>query len=165
MKVQGFPPIVGAEPTRLILGSMPGVASLEADQYYAKRGNAFWRIIEALFEIPTALPYAERCERLTARGVALWDVIAQCEREGSLDGNIVEASIVPNDFQRFLDDHPTIIRIHFNGGKAEESYRRHVLPKLEGRAAELPRTRLPSTSPAHTVKFETKLEAWREIVR
>lgn len=143
----------------LILGSMPGQASLVAGEYYAHRQNAFWRIMGALVGAQPELPYEQRLERLQAAGIALWDVIAACEREGSLDADIVGKSIRPNDFAAFLAKHPAIRRICFNGGTAEASFRRHVLPGLDAARYEL--IRLPSTSPAHAaLSFGQKLAAW-----
>jgi len=143
---------------------MPGVRSLEAGQYYAHPRNAFWKIIEALLAIPAALPYAERCARLAEAGVALWDVIGRCEREGSLDAAIRNATLQPNDFVAFLAEHPAISRVFFNGGKAEAVFRRHVLPTLGERGRRLRLTRLPSTSPAYAaLSFEQKRDAWRQI--
>ncbi len=143
---------------------MPGVRSLEAGQYYAHPRNAFWKIIEAVLDIPAELPYAKRCDRLADSGVALWDVIGRCEREGSLDAAIRNATLQPNDFASFLADHPDLRHVFFNGGKAEEVFRRRVLPTLGERGRQLRFTRLPSTSPAYAVMtFEQKCEAWREI--
>jgi hypoxanthine-DNA glycosylase len=101
-------------------------------------------------------------------GLAVWDVLASCTRESSLDSDIDEASIVPNDFAGFFREHPGIRRVFFNGAKAEQSFRRHVLPALGSApdaAPERTYTRLPSTSPAHAaMSFERKLEAWRVLL-
>ena len=148
----------------LILGSMPGVRSLEAEQYYAHPRNLFWPIIEALFEIPAAWPYEARCEALAEKGVALWDVIGRCERNGSLDSAIRNQTLQPNDFADFFTRHRKIRRVFFNGGKAEEVFRRRVLPTLGALGEALTLTRLPSTSPAYAVlSFEQKLAAWRAV--
>lgn len=147
----------------LILGSMPGQASLQADQYYAHPRNAFWRIMGDLIGAGPALPYALRLEKLKAAGIALWDVIAVCERDGSLDSDILRASVCANDFQAFLAAHSGISRVFFNGAAAEASFRRHVLPGLAGRELQL--LRLPSTSPAHAARsYVEKLAAWQVIV-
>ena len=103
---------------------------------------------------------------LVEHGIALWDVLRACARPGSLDADIVESSIVPNDFQSFFELHRGIEAVYFNGAKAEHAYRRHVHPSLRGRAAGIDLTRLPSTSPAHAaLYFEAKLAAWRVMVR
>jgi len=147
----------------LILGSMPGKASLTAQQYYAHPRNAFWRIMGDLVGAGPALSYAERLQKLGEAGVALWDVIAACERPGSLDADIVNESVRGNDFAGFFAVHRSITRVFFNGATAELYFRRHVLPGLAGWS--LPTRRLPSTSPAHaTLSYEAKLAAWSVIV-
>lgn len=148
----------------LLLGSMPGVASLAAQRYYAHPRNAFWPIVTSLLAIGD-LEYAHRVEQVRSRGVAIWDVLGACFRPGSLDSDIDDASLVPNDFQPFFRNHPGVRRIFFNGAKAESVYVRRVLPGLNAEAAALPRQRLPSTSPAHAaLSLEQKTEAWRVIL-
>lgn len=164
-QVSGFPPVVGARPRVLILGSMPGKASLERQQYYAHHRNAYWPIMGALFGAGPELPYAERLTKLTDAGIALWDVLENCFRPGSLDSSITDATARPNDFATFLATHDTIRHLFFNGCKAAEVFRRKVLPDLgDGDDALVLRT-LPSTSPAHASRsYEEKLREW-SIVR
>lgn len=150
----------------LVLGSMPGAASLAAGQYYAHPRNRFWPFMGVLTGATPALPYLQRTTRLTAAGIALWDVIACCRREGSLDSAIRESD--PNDFPAFLAAHPTIDTLLFNGAMAESSFIRRVEPALAetGLLEKLRRRRLPSTSPANAAKAETvKLEAWRAALQ
>lgn len=162
--VTGFPPICGDRPRALVLGSMPGTASLQAQQYYAHPRNAFWPIMQALFGIGADLAYAERCRLLQAHRIALWDVLKGCSRKGSLDSAIVQGSIEPNDLAGLLRDNPSIRAICFNGQMAEKAYLRHVLPGLSGNAADIGLHRLPSTSPANASwSFERKLAAWRVL--
>jgi TDG/mug DNA glycosylase family protein len=143
---------------------MPGNASLRAKQYYAHPRNSFWRIIEELLGIPFDLPYEQRCSRIVQCGVGIWDVLKTCTRSGSLDSDIVESSIIPNDFQSFFGIHTHVRSVFFNGAKAEKSYEKHVVPKLRSSIADLVGTRLPSTSPANAaLKFEEKLNRWRII--
>ena len=159
----GFPPVADSAARTLILGSLPGEASLRAGQYYANERNTFWRIMGDLLGAGPALPYAERLEKLGAAGIALWDVIAACERFGSLDSDIVNSSVSVNDFSAFFAVHRSIERVFFNGGAAEVSFRRHVLPELPGVNLQL--LRLPSTSPAHAARsYAEKLAAWSVIV-
>ena len=160
---RGFPPVADPAARTLILGSLPGEASLRAGQYYAHGRNAFWRIMGDLLGAGPALPYEKRLEKLGAAGIALWDVIAACERFGSLDSDIVHGSVRVNDFPAFFAVHDRIERVFFNGGAAEASFRRHALPGLSGLNLRL--VRLPSTSPAHAARaYAEKLAAWSAIV-
>jgi hypoxanthine-DNA glycosylase len=162
--VQSFAPVCGGTPRVLILGSMPGVASLRAGQYYAHPRNAFWPLMEALFGIRCGLDYAERTAALVRHGIALWDVLASCNRPGSLDASIDPASVRPNDIGGLVARYPTIETLFFNGQMAETVFRRHLLPALGEQAAGLVRCRLPSTSPANAGwSFERKLAAWQQV--
>lgn len=157
--VQSFPPIADARATRLILGSMPGAASLAAHQYYAHPHNAFWRIMGGLFSIAPAAPYAERVHALQDAKVAVWDVLKSCQRPGSLDASIRRDSEVANDFATFFAQHPQISQVYFNGGAAEASFKRHCAALFRG--SRICFRRLPSTSPAHaSLRFEQKLCVW-----
>ena len=163
-RVHSFPPIADASAERLVLGSMPGKASLRVKQYYAHPRNAFWPIVDVLFGVDAELPYEARCAGLLQQRLAVWDVLKTCTRHSSLDSDIEPASIVPNDFQRFFERHPAIRVVYFNGAMAERSFLRYVLPELPRRLAALPRTRLPSTSPANAGwSFERKLAAWQQV--
>jgi len=164
-QVESFAPIENRSARVLVLGSMPGRASLDAQQYYAHPRNAFWKIMAALLRQPglASLPYPRRIATLRKSDIALWDVLGSCTREGSLDSDIDDSSIVPNDFAGFFRRHPHVRRVFFNGAKAEQAYRRFVLPNLEGDTRGY--LRLPSTSPAHaSLSFDAKLEAWRVVV-
>lgn len=164
-RVHSFAPVCGEAPRVLILGSMPGVASLQAQQYYAHPRNAFWPIMQALFGIATDWPYARRVKGLEAHGVALWDVLESCVRTGSLDAAIAKSSMRPNDLSGLLRQRPTISSIFFNGQMAETAFTRHVLPRADPAVRALLRRRLPSTSPANASwSFERKLAAWRVLV-
>lgn len=159
-----FPPIARRDAHTLILGSLPGRKSLEMHQYYAHPHNSFWRIIGTVFDSPGTLAYARRVRILTGNGIALWDVLAAAERPGSLDSSIVHASASTNDFAGFFRSHPRIRRVFFNGRKAEELYRRFVLPKLGEEFAGIHHECLPSTSPAHAgMTFAVKLDKWRKV--
>jgi TDG/mug DNA glycosylase family protein len=162
--VQSFAPLGNLSATRLVLGTMPGKASLLAGEYYAHPRNAFWYIVQELFAIPRELPYPRRVRELAKTGLAVWDVLAACTRATSLDSDIVPASVVPNDFNGFLSRHRRIKSIYFNGGPARELFDRHVLPGLAPRHLAIERVTLPSTSPAHAGRsHQDKLEAWRVI--
>jgi len=164
-RIRGFPPLIGTESRVLILGSMPGVASLDAHQYYAHPRNAFWPIMQTLLGIPANLTYEARCKALISSGIALWDVLQSCAREGSLDADIQADSIVANDFRSVFSTHPGITRVYFNGSTAEQAFRRHVQPTLPPENLPAHRQRLPATSPAHAaLRLDDKITAWRCIV-
>jgi TDG/mug DNA glycosylase family protein len=113
--LRGFAPIADENSRILILGSMPSVASLRKGQYYGHPQNAFWRLMPALLGEPFTEDYAQRTAMLLRHGVALWDVLKSCEREGSLDSNIKRPEV--NDFAAFFDAHPRISRVYLNGGR------------------------------------------------
>lgn len=162
--IRSFAPVADTAARVLILGSMPGIESLRAAQYYAHPRNAYWRIMGDLVGASPALPYASRTRRLRQAGIALWDVLAACVREGSLDAAIDEGSIIANDLVTFLAQHPGITHVYFNGATAERCFRRHVQPALETDVLKL--QRLPSTSPAHAARsYAEKLRAWRAILK
>ncbi len=158
-RISSFPPLGNKNASILILGSMPGEASLAANQYYAHPRNQFWLIIGELIGIKSTLPYEERVEALIKSRIILWESLQSCIRKGSLDSAILEE--IPNDFHLFLAQHNLITHIFFNGAKAEHSFRRHVLPDLN--RPDITFKKLPSTSPAHAgMSYAAKLEKWKE---
>ncbi|HBL66184.1 MAG TPA: DNA-deoxyinosine glycosylase [Achromobacter sp.] len=160
--VRGFAPVAAPDARVLVLGSMPGVASLRQARYYGHPRNAFWPIAAQVLGFDAALEYPQRLQALRAAGVALWDVLDACERPGSLDADIRHDTLVPNDFAAFFNAHPAVARVCFNGAKAGALYRRYVLPTLPPQARALDYVDLPSTSPAHAAaSFDMKLAAWR----
>lgn len=164
-RIFSFPPVIPTEARLLILGSMPGTVSLRMQQYYAHRQNAFWRIMGELVGAGPELAYEQRLERMRSCGIALWDVLQSCQRAGSLDSAIESDSMQPNDLLQLYASQPLLTQVFFNGAKAEASYRRFVLPRLDARQAALCYTRLPSTSPAHAaMPYSEKLLAWRKIL-
>jgi len=164
--IQSFPPIADATANILILGSMPGKESLRAGQYYAHSRNTFWGIMGELVGASPALTYNIRVQKLKSAGIALWDVLASCRRHSSMDADIESDSICPNDFNKFLLQHPNITHVYFNGSMAEQCFRKHVLPLLETLPGQrmMHYQRLPSTSPAHAaMTYRQKLESWKVI--
>ncbi|WP_432670460.1 DNA-deoxyinosine glycosylase [Flavobacterium sp. SM2513] len=156
--IQSFTPIIPDKPTVLILGTMPGVASLQQQQYYGHPRNHFWKIIAHLYnaaEIPQV--YEDRKSILTQNNIALWDVLEFCEREGSLD--IAIKNPVPNQILKLLAEQPNITKILFNGKESHKLFIKYfgLLDKIKYHV-------VPSTSPANTMKFETKLEHWRQAL-
>jgi hypoxanthine-DNA glycosylase len=160
--VTSFAPIEHPSARILILGSMPGLASLAANQYYAHPRNAFWPIMAGLCGFGAELPYVRRVAALKASRIALWDVLKSCHRPGSLDAAIAPGSRAPNDFRAFFAAHPGIRLVAFNGAEAERSFNALVLPRIEVSGVRF--VRLPSTSPAHAVALERKLAVWREAL-
>ena len=154
----GFAPIADANAKLLILGTMPSKKSQEKHQYYGHPQNAFWRILYALWEIPYEVDYEERCRFLISQKIALWDVLAQCWREGSADAAIRKP--IPNDFTAFAVSHPRIRQVFFNSKNAALLYQLLVKPDPY---ANLPKRVLPSSSPARAMKFEKKLGLWRPL--
>lgn len=154
----GLAPVVGVNTKVLILGSFPGVQSLQLQQYYAHPRNQMWPLLAALWpEHPQPIAYADRCAWLLARGLGLWDVYAACEREGSLDTSIRNAQL--NDFVALKKQCPQLVAAAHNGG---ESFR-HA-PRVQA-VLGLPSYRLPSSSPANASwSFERKLAGWREVM-
>ena len=148
-----LPPVVTHEVRLLILGSLPGEASLAAERYYAHPRNQFWRLLETVLGEPLdALAYEERLRTLLGRGVGLWDTVASAERKGSLDGAM--RSIAANPLQQLTAGLPRLEAIGFNGGTAARIGRREL------GATPLQLIDLPSSSPALTLAFEEKARRW-----
>ncbi|WP_410211197.1 DNA-deoxyinosine glycosylase [Aquirhabdus sp.] len=161
--IRSFEPVISDSARVLILGSMPGIKSLNEEQYYAHPQNAFWRIMSALLNINPHAPYPEKLVHLKSSGIALWDVLQTCQRDGSLDSSIVTETETENDFKTLFQNYPKIRHVFFNGAKAEASFKRHTLAKVKNFDIEY--LRLPSTSPAHAgMSFEAKLNAWRVVL-
>ena len=163
--ITSFAPVATAQSRVLILGSMPGEASLRVGEYYAHPRNAFWLILGSLFAAPVET-YSDRIKLIEDHQLALWDVLKQCERRGSSDSRIDVASIEVNDFTEFLLSYPSVEQIFFNGKKAEKEFRKRILPFLSPQiSTRLTFATLPSTSPAMTrLTAKAKLEQWRTVV-
>ncbi|HRC27150.1 MAG TPA: DNA-deoxyinosine glycosylase [Alphaproteobacteria bacterium] len=160
--LRGFAPVCRDDARILILGSMPGAASLDAGRYYAHPRNAFWPIMGDILWAREDLPYDERLERLKVAGVALWDVVGSCRRRGSLDSAIEDET--PNDFGAFFRKYKAIHTVLFNGRTAQALFVRRVLPDLEPFVPAL--VAMPSTSPAHAgMRFEEKRARWQEAMK
>lgn len=163
MHIYSFPPIEDRKSRILILGTIPGHASLQALQYYAHPRNAFWKIIGKILGFSPDNTYETRISSMAAAGIALWDVLKSCTREGSLDSGIDNDTIMLNDFADFFSLHPHIRKVYFNGAKAENLYMRQIQPFLPD-SSDREYIRLPSTSPANAaISFNDKLQAWKAI--
>ena len=156
-KISSFPPIINKDSEILILGSIPGVKSLEMQQYYAYPQNKFWKIICEIFNEEFTTNYQQRIEILEKHHIALWDVIDTCERKGSLDSEIRNEEA--NKIEELLQNFPNIKAIFCNGQKSYKN-----LQKILGKKFRMPIIVLPSTSPAYAgLKYEEKLLSWQEI--
>ncbi|WP_372011688.1 DNA-deoxyinosine glycosylase [Paenibacillus chitinolyticus] len=159
MLCMGFEPVIAPDSVVLILGSMPGELSLERQEYYGNPRNDFWRLLASLHgedHVPDT--YEERLRFALGRKIALWDVLASCEREGSLDANIREPAV--NDFDALFAEYPSLRTVLFNGAASEKLFRKHAGHLLAD--SRLGFVRLPSSSPANAMGWERKLAAWRE---
>ena len=157
MKIYSFPPIADRQSKILILGTMPGEKSLQLKQYYGHGGNLFWKLMFAIFDIPSINDYATKKNILTDNNIALWDVLKACEREESSDNAILKEE--PNDFRQFFKNHRNIRLIAFNGKHAKNYFFKYssCMPQIEY-------CTLPSTSPSNTWKtFDEKLKEWEAI--
>ncbi|WP_243450280.1 DNA-deoxyinosine glycosylase [Desulfosporosinus sp. Sb-LF] len=156
--MSSFQPIVDERSRVLILGSMPGIESLRLQQYYANPRNQFWKLIYSLFDLEPCEAYEERVSFIKGKQIALWDVIENCYREGSLDSNIREEKV--NDFSGLFKAYPGIKIVMFNGGKAYETYKKRI---GFGAIPNLTFQRLTSSSPANTKRYVEKLREWGVI--
>ena len=154
--LEGLAPVVDAQTRLVVLGSFPGLASLQAQQYYGHPRNHFWTILATLWNVDLkTATYAQRLKVARAHGLGLWDVYASCRREGSLDSAIEQAQL--NDLASLKQRAPRLEAIAHNGGESARSMRVTA-------ALGLALHRLPSTSPANASwSFERKLAAWRTV--
>lgn len=160
--LRGLPPIARSDAVALVLGSMPGTASLQAQRYYAHPQNSFWKVFGALVGARPDLGYAERTDALLRARIAVWDVVQSCDRRGSLDSAIRRASVVPNDFDAFVAAHPQLRLVICNGATARSFFARYVVPHASDAVRSLRVVQAPSTSPAHaSMTICAKIAAWR----
>lgn len=163
-RAHGFAPILGPAPRVLLLGSLPGTASLRAGEYYAQPRNAFWPILAALTGVAATADYPARCAGLVQAGLAVWDVCRSAVRPGSLDAAIVAVTVDAQPLAALIGAQPTLRAIAFNGRAAATLFERHIaLHGLPG--ADLPRLLLPSTSAAHaTLPVAAKAQHWQDAL-
>ncbi len=158
--INSFDPIIDSNCKVLILGTMPGVKSLQKQEYYGYERNAFWKIIYSLFDQELSNDYSAKKAFLIKHNIALWDVLKSCHREGSSDSNIKNS--VPNDIDKLLRDYPNIKAVFFNGETAKKLFYGFISKNLK--STNISYITLPSTSPANTKKIEEKLDKWKEIL-
>lgn len=154
--LKGFPPLIAKEPYIMILGSMPSVTSLDKQEYYGFKHNRFWKIMNYIFQMPIHT-YEEKKDIILQHHILLWDVIGECEREGSLDSNIKNE--VVNDISSLIQNYPSIHMVICNGRKSYDLYQKHF--------SQLPVSciYLPSTSNANrSIKEEVLFSKWEEAL-
>jgi double-stranded uracil-DNA glycosylase len=159
----GLPPIVGAAPRVLILGTLPGDESLRRQEYYGHPQNHFWRVVADALGEALGDNYAARIAMLTRHRLALWDVLASAERTGSLDAAIRHGEA--NAILELLADCPSIRTIAFNGQGAERLFMRHIARPSGGPPQGVTLLRFASTSPAYVKSFAEKSAQWRDGLR
>jgi hypoxanthine-DNA glycosylase len=158
----GFGPVANPDARILILGSLPSERSLAEGEYYAHPQNAFWTIMRELTGAKG--DYGQRCAAVTEAGIAIWDVLRQSVRPGSMDADIRLETAQANDFQAFFNEYVDVERVFFNGKKAEQMFVRFVKTSELGR--KLSFVSLPSTSPAYAaMSFGDKLAHWRDALQ
>lgn len=155
-RISSFPPIISNDSKILILGSVPGIKSLEMQEYYAHPQNKFWRILFELFNEDYTTDYAEKIKLLKKNKIAVWDVIDSCERKGSLDTEIKNEN--HHNILQLLDDFPSIKVIFCNGQKSFKTLGK-ILPDY----LKIPVFVVPSTSPAYTIPYKKKLKDWSAL--
>lgn len=157
--ITSFSPYINTQTEILILGTMPGIASLEKQEYYAHPRNHFWKIMYTLLsEIPVDEKFENKIKLLQNHHIGLWDVLENCERKGSLDVHIKNQK--ENDFESLLEKHPQIKKIVFNG-KESHKYFFKKFGQIKGITYYV----MPSTSPANTMSFEKKLVHWSDFLK
>lgn len=157
--INSFPPIIDAETEILILGTIPGIQSLNKQEYYGNPRNQFWSIIFTLYSsFPISEIFEEKVSLLQKNKIGLWDVLAYCERKGSLDIHIKNQT--ENDIALILKTFPKIKTLVFNG-KESHKYFIRKFGSLSGIQYHI----MPSTSPAHTISFDDKLKCWATVLK
>lgn len=157
MKIYSFPSLSNKESKVLLLGTMPGVQSLSMNQYYGNTRNVFWKLLFTIYNEPFTSDYEQRKNLVLKHHIAIWDVLQACLRNGSLDSAIEQE--VPNDLKKFLETHPHIEYIVFNGQKAAKYFKQYVTISNKYKLVTL-----PSTSPANAgVSWEQKIKEWQII--
>lgn len=157
-RIASFPPIIDENSKILILGSIPGIKSLEMQQYYAHPQNKFWKILFEILGEEFTTDYHEKIKFLHQNHIALWDVIDTCERKSSLDSDIKNEEA--NKISELLEKHPNVKAIFCNGQKSFKN-----LQQILGKNFHLPIFVMPSTSPANAgVPYPEKLAQWSKII-
>ena len=156
---RSFAPVVDQNTRILILGSLPGDASLAQQQYYAHPQNRFWHLLSDVIQINLVTQeYSLRLQTLLQNHIGLWDVVAQATRHGSLDSQIRARD--DNDLLSLIGTLPQLRTIAFNGATAGKIGLK-ILGDYQARFRIL---HLPSSSPAYTLKYQLKLQDWLLLI-
>ncbi len=156
-EIVGLVPVIDENSKVLILGTMPGVESLKQQAYYSHSRNLFWQLIGEITNGQVPVEYEDKKKYLLKNNIAIWDICKACIREGSLDSNI--SSETPNDIRTFIDEHPNIKTIAFNGKEAAKLFGKHI-----GNINGINLIVLPSTSPANAgVSWDVKVKEWNKL--
>ena len=158
---KSFKPSIDNESKILILGSMPGIKSLEEQQYYAHPQNRFWKVMGNICNEPklSELDYETKLKTLLNNNIALWDTIKSCKREGSLDSDIQNEK--PNDIRKLLKTYPNIETICLSGNKSYSAFKKYFPVLFEKYACH----RMPSTSPANArYSLNILIKEWFKII-
>ncbi len=164
----GLPPLTGGEPRILVLGSLPSDISIETQEYYANDRNLFWKIIASVSNSPLPYSYEMKKALLAKNNIALWDIYTSADRAGSLDSNIKNGKF--NDIAGFVDGHPTITTVIFNGNKAFESFKKYLRQESQSNRDVLRQKnycQCPSTSPlilTTGLTFDDVINEWRTAI-
>lgn len=162
----GLAPRIPTAMRLLILGSMPGVQSLQAQHYYAHPRNAFWPVLCSVLNAADPIDFDQRYQLLDRAGIGLWDVVGSCRRPGSLDQRIDRESVVYNDIVGLAAAHPQLVAIATNGQFAAKHFARAHWPTVQRQQPALQWAALPSTSPAHAgMSVATKQQNWATLRR
>ena len=158
-RIASFAPVVNDNAKILILGTMPGAMSLAKQEYYGYPRNQFWKIIFTVFsKLPVPESFDEKIKTIQQNNIALWDVLADCERKGSLDIHIKNQT--ENDIENLLKAYPKIKTIIFNGKESHRFFQKKF-SHINGISYHV----MPSTSPANTMSFDKKLESWKSALQ
>jgi len=158
----GLEPVIDSTCRVLIVGSFPSSISLQKGEYYANPRNDFWKIMEVVTEMTPGLPYQSKLSYLLSRGIGLWDVVSSCIRSGSADATIRDP--IPAAIGSLLSQYNEITAVFCNGRRAESGLVQALMPTPAGGPLQsVLKGYLPSSSPAHAVRFEQKCESWMVI--
>lgn len=157
--ISSFKPLIYEDSNILILGSIPGEKSLQMQEYYAHPRNQFWRLLAAIYNEDVPQSYQDKISFLKSHQIAVWDTIDRCTRKGSLDSRIQGETL--NSIEKLIELYPNIKHVFLNGSKAFQLFEK----QLKDHPLDIPYSRLDSSSPAYTKRFDLKLKGWEQIIK